>query len=239
MNEHITKHPPKGGIRYSTSAELAERIGATYPCIVKIPENGHSTIAKSLYDEIKQSLGQVELSLNRAIYLPSEKAHLYLNEVQARLKEVLEQIYELSLSQYPSIINQFGLLPVLLWYFESYTAKTNILVNFKHHNLMQSFTSEVSNAVYHIVKEALENISCNTTEHEVTVQIWVEKKVLHIWIENYHVSSVPDTASITSANIKNIEEQVRVLGGKLVIDSSSGSATRLMVELPLLVHSRW
>lgn len=239
MNDHITKHPPRGGIRYSTTAELAERIGALYPCLVKIHENGHSTIAKNLYDQIKQSLGQVELSLNKAMYLPSEKAYFYLNEVQTRLKEVLEQIYELSVSQYPSILNQFGLLPILLWYFESYTAKTNILVNFKHHNLMQNFTSEISNAVYHIVKEALENISCNTTEHEVTVQIWVEKKVLNIWIENYHISSVPTKTSITSANIKSIEEQVRVLGGKLVIDSSSGSATRLMVELPLLVHSRW
>lgn len=237
MNDRITKHPPSG-VRYNTTDELEERIRATSHYMMKIRENGHSTIAPQLYDRIKQSLAQVELSLNRAMQLPSEKAYFDLNEAQSLLKEVLDQLYEFSFGLHPNILNQFGLLPVLLWHFESYTTKTNILVNFKHHNLNRNFTPEISNAAYHIVNEALNNISCNATDDEATVQIWVEKEVLNIWIGNYHISSVPAKASVTSANIKSIEEQVCALGGKLVIDSSSGPATHLMVELPLSGNPR-
>jgi signal transduction histidine kinase len=242
MTYSITKHPPRSGIRYNTTAELAERIGTSYRHVVKTPENGHSTStspspgANKLYDPIKQSLVQVKWLLDKAEHLPSEKAYFYLSEVQARLKEVSGQMYELSFGQYPSILDQLGLLPVLLWYFEFYTAKTNILVNFKYHDLMRDFTSEISSTAYHIVKGVLENNSGNTTEGEIEVKIWVEKELLNIWIGNYHMSSAPATASVASANMKSLEEQVRVLGGKLIIDSSSGPATRLTVELPLLEH---
>lgn len=238
MDGRLVKHPPRGGVRYSTTVEIQERLRTTSNCMVKIPGNGHSVIDHKLYDQIKQSLFQAELSLNRAIRLPSEKAYFYLNVVQTILKEVLEQVYELLLSLHPSILNQFGLLALLLWYFESYTTKTNILVNFKHHGLTRDFTSEISNAAFRIVKEALDDISCNSSGTEVTVQIWIEKEVIHIWIENYRISSVPAKASLTSANIKSIEEQARALGGKVVIDSSSEPIERLIVELPLLEHSR-
>jgi len=231
MNDRIIKRPPSGGLRYCTTAEFEERIGATSHCVVKIPENGHSIIDHKLYDQIKQSMVQVESSLNRAMHLPPEKVYFDLNEVQTFLKEALEKVYELLLGLHPSMLNQYGLLPVLLWYFESYTAKTNILVNFKNRGLNRNFALEISNTAFNIVKEALDNIACNSTDAEVTVQIWVEKEVLNIWVENYRISSVLTTAPIASGNIKSIEEQVRVLGGKLVIDSSSGSDTRLMVEL--------
>jgi len=132
------------------------------------------------------------------------------------------------------MLKQYGLLPVLLWYIESYMAKTDILVNFKHHGLNRNFTADITNAAFNIVKEALDNISCNSNNTEVTVQIWIEKELLNIWIDNYDVSSLTSTPP---GNIKSIEEQVPALGGKLVIDSSSGSGTRLVVELPLLGNS--
>ena len=232
MNERVIKRPPSGGIRYSTTSEIEERIRGTSHCVVKIPEYKHSIIDHNLYDEIKQSLDQVELSLNRAMHLPSEKAYFDLNEMQTLLKRALENVYELLLGLHPSILNQYGLLPVLLWYFESYTAKTNILVNFKHRGLNRNFTLEISNAAFHIIRESLNNISGNSTDKEVTVQIWVEKEVLNIWVENYRISSVHTMASATSEDNKSIEDQVRVLGGKLVLDSS-GFDARLTVELPL------
>jgi len=239
MNDRIIKRPPSGGVRYSKTAELTERIRAHSLCVVKVQENGNNAIARETYDKIKKSLFQIELSLNRAVQLPSEKAYFYLNEVQALIKEVSEQVYEILLGLHPNLLNQFGLLPVLLWYFESYNTKTNILVNFKHHGLTRKFTPEISSAAFYIVKEALDHISRSATGDEVTVQIWVETEVLNIRIENYHMSAVPAMASITWANnMKNIEAQVRVLGGKMVIDSSSGPATRLIVELPLLKHAR-
>ena len=234
MDVHTTKRPPAGGIRYNRTAEISERIRVSSPYGVKIQNNGQHTIDSKSYDRIKQSLLQVELLLNRAMQLPPEKAYLDLNELQVLIKEFLEQVHELSLVMQPTILNSLGLLPVLLWYFESYKTKTNIPVNFKHCGLGRNFTPEISNATYHIVKEALANSLSSTTADEVSVQIWVEKEVLNICIGNYHISSAPAAASVTPANVGSIAEQVLALDGKLVIDSSSGSDTRLVVELPLV-----
>jgi len=44
MSDSTIKRPPSGGVRYSTTAELQERIQAISQCTVKVPEDGRSII---------------------------------------------------------------------------------------------------------------------------------------------------------------------------------------------------
>jgi len=237
MMNRLIKCPPKGGVRY-TDKELKERLLACSPYGNGRQEEDHWATTREMYDQIHRSLTMAGMSLERATHMPAEKAYFELSEVQAVLKRVIKQVGTLSLNLDPKILDHFRLLPVLTRYFESYMAQTQIRVNFKHQGLSRNLSPEILTAVYYITKEALTDIALQSTGYQVTVRIWVEDEVLNLWIENYNSGSVPYAELDASSGIRGIEEHIRLLGGKLVVDSSTGNGTRLMVELSLADHSR-
>ncbi len=237
MMNRLVKCPPKGGVRY-TDKELKERLLACSPYVGERQEEERRLTTGEIYNQIHQSLTMAGMSLERATHMPAEKAYFELSEVQAILKRVIRQVGNLSLTLDPQILDHFRLLPVLTRYFESYMNQTHIHVNFKHQGLSRNLSPEILTAAYYIIREALTDIALHSTGHGVTVRIWVEDEVLHLWIENYNSGSVPYKELAASSGIRYIEEHIRLLGGKLVVDSSTGDSTRLMVELSLAAHSR-
>jgi len=204
--------------------------------LVEVQEAERRYIARELHDEIGQLLTGLKLVLEMSARLPADAVGDSLDEAQALVNELVAQVRELSLDLRPTMLDDLGLLPALLWHFERYTTQTNIRVVFKHAGLEgQRFAPEVETAAYRIVQEALTNVARHAGVGEVTVRLWADQDALGVQVEDQGSGFDPEAALAagTSSGLSGMHERAVLLGGQLTIESVPEGGTRLTAEFVL------
>jgi signal transduction histidine kinase len=191
-------------------------------------------VAYELHDQIGQSLTSLKLMISRAGLSPSLESSSILSAAQIELSELMRQVREMSLNLRPSMLDDLGLLPTLLWHIERYITQTRVKVAFKHSGLDRSFSPDINITVYRIIQEALTNIVRHAKVNEASVDIWTADKTIYLVIED--LGSGFNSASLpigTSAGLSGMRERALLLGGIFKIESSPDKGTRLTAEIPL------
>lgn len=226
---------------YEEVFDTRERLQALSRRLVEVQETERRRVARELHDEIGQALTGLKLSLEMVGRLPIEEAKTKLGEAQALVNEIMERVRGLSLELRPSMLDDLGLLPTLLWHFGRYTAQTNVEVEFKHRGLDgQRFSPEVEISAYRIIQEALTNVARHARVRRVTVGTRSDQRTLLIKIEDEGAgfdSKIALTAG-KSSGLTGMRERASLLGGTLTLQSSLGGGTHLMAELPVDTNSR-
>jgi PAS domain S-box-containing protein len=213
-----------------------ERLQILSQRLVEIQEVERRTIARELHDEIGQSLTGLKLVLDMATRSLGEDASDGLSEAMALVDELMTQVRNLSLDLRPTMLDDLGLLPALLWHCGRYTDQTGIHVDFRHTNLeRRRFRPELETAAYRIVQEALTNVARHAEVDEAQVRLWIEQDMLNVQVADQGVGFDPGDPLIAdvSSGIVGMRERVVLTGGDLTVESAPGAGTRLTAELPL------
>src|SRR5262249_42628543 len=123
--------------------------------LLEVQESERRHLALELHDEVGQLLTGLLFSLQSCAGLPPERIGQRLGEAQGLLKDLTAHVRDLSLRLRPTMLDDLGLLPAVLWHFERYTAQTGVRVAFEHSGLERRFHPDVETAAYRIVQEAL------------------------------------------------------------------------------------
>jgi two-component system, NarL family, sensor histidine kinase UhpB len=202
--------------------------------LVDTQETERRTIARELHDQIGQSLTVLKLMIGQAARSPGDKAAAVLNESQTVVTELIQQVREMSLRLRPSMLDDLGLLPTLLWHFEKFTNQTHIRIQFEHSGLERQLPPEVNTAVYRIIQEALTNIARYAKVDEARVEISVSEDLLVLEIADRGSGFDPEKlVANASTGLSGMRERAHLLGGRLTIDTKPGQGTWLTAELPL------
>ena len=119
---------------------------STARVLVEIQEEERRAIARELHDRLGQSLAVLKLLLGEAMNPPLDKMRYTLGEAQSLVNEMMSLARELSLELRPKMLDDLGLLPALLYLFESYTARTHVAVKFEHYGLHKNCLLYTSDA---------------------------------------------------------------------------------------------
>jgi signal transduction histidine kinase len=204
--------------------------------LVTIQEEERRNLARELHDEIGQILTGLKLILDMSLRLPPEESQANVQEAQKLVGELMSKVRQISLDLRPGMLDDLGLLPALLWYFERYTTQTKVQVNFTHGGLeAQRFASEIETATYRIVQEALTNVVRHAAVKEVQVSVRADSGTLCIEIQDRGTGFNPQAAlaAHNSSGVAGMAERARLLGGGLTIESESGKGTLITAHLPL------
>ncbi|MBN1188639.1 MAG: PAS domain S-box protein [Dehalococcoidales bacterium] len=202
--------------------------------LVDVQENERRSVARELHDEIGQSLTGLNLMMTQISRTGSDGSLSNILEAQEVVTELIRQVRDISLSLRPSMLDDLGLLPTLLWYIERYTLQTRIKVEFEHWGLQGDFSPEVNTAIYRIIQEALTNVARHANAKEVNITIWSDDNKIVLKLEDHGRGFKPsDLYSSTSTGISGMRERVLSLSGKLDIRTLPGSGTCLEAEIPL------
>ncbi|MCX6004148.1 MAG: histidine kinase [Chloroflexi bacterium] len=205
--------------------------------LVNVQEDDRRVIARELHDRIGQSLTVLKLLLSEAINLPADKTGATLGEAQSLVNELMSLVRYLSLELRPKMLDDLGLLPALLYLFESYSSHTHINVKFEHYGLHKKFTPEIGIAAYRIVQEALDNVARHSGVSEAKVLAWSDRKVLFIRIEDLGKGfNLAEAHGNNSSGLNNIHGRAILVGGKLTVQSAPGRGTIINAELPIITR---
>jgi signal transduction histidine kinase len=203
--------------------------------LVKVQEEERHNISRELHDEIGQILTGLKIILEISRNLPLEKINDNLNKAHVQVSELIAKVQDMSLDLRPSMLDDQGLLPTLLWHFDRYTHQTDIQVEFEYSGLENRFPPELETAAYRIVQEALTNVARHAKTKSVFVDLFVnqEKFDIQIWDEGigFDVNSSLKTGE--ALGLTGMLERAVLLGGKLTIDSDIGKGTKVYATFPL------
>lgn len=203
------------------------RLAALSRRLVEIQEAERRHIARELHDEIGQLLTSLKLTLEMDVSgRRRDEAHRLVQDLFGRVREM-------SLTLRPPVLDDFGLVPTLLWHLERYGAQTGVRVRLEHEGLDRRFPAEIETAAFRIVQEALTNVARHAGVTEATVRAWADAATLHVQIEDRGRGFDTGVIASASSGLSGMRERARFLGGRLSVESAPGGGTRLHAELPV------
>lgn len=215
--------------------DYAQRLQALSRRLLEVQEQERRHLARELHDEIGQVVTGLRLSLEMCSRLRGEEAERRLQQADGLLQDLTMRIRDLSLRLRPTMLDDLGLIPALLWHFERYTAQTRIQVAFEHGGVERRFPAPVETAAYRIVQEGLTNVARHADTQLVTVRLWLDQDVLNVQIEDqghgFDVAALDDTGH--SSGLSGMYERAVLLGGRFELESCPGAGVRLTAELPI------
>jgi PAS domain S-box-containing protein len=203
--------------------------------LVQAQENERRVLARELHDEIGQLLTGLNMVLEAPATADAPQLQARLHSAQEVVTDLTSRVRQLSLDLRPSLLDDLGLLPTLLWHLRRYTEQTQIAVDFKHNGLDATPPPQVAIAAYRIVQEGLTNIARHAQVGAASVCVWIRQGLLTITIEDdgrgFDVDGVLQAGH--SLGLVGMRERALLLGGQCTIDSTPREGTRIIAMLPL------
>jgi PAS domain S-box-containing protein len=202
--------------------------------LLEVQETERRALAAELHDELGQQLTCLRLALEPQASASDDGSKLA--NARGLLSDLISRVRNLSLALRPSMLDDLGLLPALLWQIERYSDQTRIQVRFTQNDLAgRRFGPPVETAAYRVVQEALTNVARHAGVDEVTVRVEATAESLRIQIQDTGrgFDAVAAKASRQSSGLRGMQERCTLLGGKLEISSDPGAGTFILAELPI------
>ena len=200
--------------------------------LVDAQEAERRALAGELHDQVGQVLTGMQYSLESSKRLSGEQLQASLDEMQGMVKSLMAQIREMALILRPSMLDDIGLLPTLLWHFDRYTKQTKIQVEFTHFGLDKRFAPEVETAIYRIVQEALTNVARYAGVNQVDVRVINDDEILRVQVWDRGAGFDPVAVGKQSFGVNGMRERAYSLGGRFEIHSTPGEGTQVVAIFP-------
>jgi PAS domain S-box-containing protein len=200
--------------------------------LLEVQEEERRHIARELHDEFGQTLTGLRLLLRSD---DNTERDARIEQARKLVDELLDKVRTLSFDLRPAALDQLGLVPGLLSFFERYTEQASVQVEFQHQRVEGRLPTDVETTAYRVVQESLTNAARHAGVKRATVRVRVEDDRLALEIEDRGSGFDLETAlgARKSSGLAGMRERVELLNGSLKIDASPGVGTRITVELPL------
>ncbi len=214
-----------------------ERLQSLSRRLVEAHEAERHYVARELHDEAGQALTSLLFKLGQ---LEQQTTDLRQADQVAELKQmtngVLESLHRLAMDLRPASLDHLGLVPALLQYVKAIGDRYNIIAQFKAVGFEgERLAADVETALYRIVQEALTNIVRHA--HAARADVLLERRGdrVIVVIEDDGLGFEVDVARFAQhghLGLAGMQERAEMLGGSLVIESTIGTGTTIVVEVP-------
>lgn len=204
--------------------------------LLRVQEEERRRLARELHDEIGQLLTGLMLSLEMAVKKPAERRLALIAEAGSLAGELLGRVRELSMDLRPSLLDDLGLLPTLEWHVGRFARRTGMAVALEQEGLEgRRFPTEIETVAFRVIQEALTNAARHAPGAPVAVRVAVDADRLCLQVEDRGPGFTvqPGRVGGRSGGLRGMQERVRLVGGRVAIESAAGRGTSIWAEIPL------
>lgn len=208
--------------------------------ITQAQENERKRIARELHDDTIQSLiaisRRLEVLSTSEPALPDSAAQR-VRELQQTTSEVINRVRLFSQALRPSTLDYLGLLPTLEELVAAINRHDGLIAELWVHGEPRRLSSEVELTLFRIVQEALNNVIKHADAARVVTVVEMGDSNVTVTVRDDGIGFQPSTlaehpATASRLGLLGMQERARLLGGTLVIDSTPGDGTKVIVNVP-------
>ncbi len=215
--------------------DYADRLQALSRRLLNIQEDERRHLGRELHDEIGQGLTGLKYTIEASIERMPDSERSVMNLSLKMVNDLILLVRELSLNLRPPMLDDFGLVPALVWLCDRCRQFSGLEILLEQAGLEARLPSDVETGAYRIVQEALTNIIRHAETQQATVRIWKGSSRISLQIldmgKGFDVTGT--IAAAQSAGLSGILERARLLNGDIQIESNPGAGTNISGWLPI------
>ena len=133
----------------------------------------------------------------------------------------------------PKALDDFGLVPALERLAETFSEQTEVDVHLQAALGNERLDPEIETALYRIVQEALTNVVKHAQASTISVVLTKRGDSVTALIEDDGQGFEASGGSGDGLGLLGIRERIALLRGRVAVESSEGSGTTVVVEVPV------
>jgi signal transduction histidine kinase len=225
-----------GALRRHQEQQLADsegRLRTLSTQLMTAHEDERRTLSRDLHDELGQLVTSVALDLQRASPADNlEKKDQLIRRALHGTELLLHSIHEISARIRPTILDDLGLKDAVQNLLGLYERHTGIVPRVEL-RFEQEVPATVSENVYRILQEALNNVSKHAHTQEVHVEIRVAGGQVFLGVRDRGAGFVPGPLPGRGLGILGMRERAELLNGTFAVKSAPGMGTQIEVTIPI------
>jgi signal transduction histidine kinase len=205
--------------------------------LVNLQEEERSRIARELHDDVCHRIALLATELQFAAESSpesspqlSEKA----GEVFRRLKELSEDVHDLSHRLHPRSLARLGLSEAIGKLCRSIGERRRIELAFEQRDMPDSIPDEAALCLYRVAQESLRNVAKHSRAQSAEVELRGGEGEVCLTITDSGSGYDPDQVQEQNGlGMISMRERLRALGGRLSVHSAPGEGTRVEAVVPI------
>ncbi|RMD59339.1 sensor histidine kinase [Candidatus Parcubacteria bacterium] len=208
--------------------------------LIEVQEQERKRIASELHD----SLGQDLLILNNGIRqcaqaLPRRsKTVKELRQLSKIALHSIEEVREVASNLHPHQLDGLGLSKALTSMLAHFARTAPFTIDAEIEDVDGLLSKEQEINIYRIVQEAMNNIMKHAAASTARVWLTLGASRIRVGIEDDGSGFVmggrrDPLAPLVGFGLTNLRERVRIIGGKLQIESAPGRGTKIHITIPI------
>jgi signal transduction histidine kinase len=209
------------------NAESRAELAASRARVIAAADDARRRIERDLHDGAQQRLVTLSVALRTIeATMPdvSDSQRAEVARIADGLGAAIEELQELSRGIHPAVLTQGGLAPALKALRRRSPIHVTLVICFEHR-----LPDQIEAAAYYTVSEALTNASKHANATGVWVDVELMENTLHLSIRD---DGVGGTDPSRGSGLTGLKDRIEALGGRIRIDSASGSGTLIEVDIP-------
>jgi len=236
---HEVKERVKRKLAEAKRKEYNRKLRVLSRRLVEAQETERRNIARELHDEIGQALTIMQLNLQEMLQSPgNDGLKPRLNENLKQVERVLDQVQDISLDLRPSMLDDLGLEPALVWLTKRQARVAGLKSEVRADPLAHRLDTVIETECFRIAQEALTNVMRHAHAQAVTVELRTHKGQLHLRVRDdgigFAVTAAREQAVLgASLGLLSMEERAVLGGGGLELTSGPQQGTEVHAWFPL------
>jgi signal transduction histidine kinase len=221
--------------RAAVAVDLSERVARdALQRVVAAQELERRRLSRELHDETGQALTSILLGLKPLEEaLANHPSRAALAELRELVVTALQDVRRLAVELRPKVLDDFGLVPALERLSETFAEQTGIRVEFSSAIPVDRLPSELETALYRVVQESLTNIAKHSHADRVSILLTRKQSSVAAVIEDNGDGFDAGSTQEGGFGLVGMRERLALMDGTLQIESSEGSGTTVVAEVPL------
>ena len=190
-------------------------------------------LARDLHDSLGQSILTANIKLEQARNADSVKSQQIILETQMLLKQIIQEIRNISNDLMPSILASFGIEQGLRNFCRETSKNTGIDLSFVSSKIPGSLIQGLQIYLFRITQEAVSNVIRHSGATAAVISLSFDQNTIFLSIrDNGHGF---DVTSVTNRGngILNIKERVKAVRGACTFSSSAENGTFIEISIPV------
>jgi PAS domain S-box-containing protein len=216
-----------------------EQVAAMVVELSMAEERERLRIASVLHDHIGQTLllSRIKLGTLAGIAKP-DSAERVIEDVETLLDQVIDETHSMTIQLNPPILAVSGLEVALQWLGNRMGAEYGLVVEFSDDARAKPLSDELRSVLYQCTRELLINVVKHANTDRAWLRVGLEDGMFRLMVEDRGVGFnpddiVPDLSRDCRFGIFSIQIRIERMGGRMEIESSPGSGTRIAILLPI------
>jgi PAS domain S-box-containing protein len=207
--------------------------------LIKAQESERLKISRDLHDHIAQDLSTLKISLETLFKDQQPDLQERVNRLSDVLQRSIAAVRDMAYDLRPPGLDQLGLVKTLYLYCEDFSKSNSLEIDFAAagvDELNLEYETEIN--IYRLIQEALNNIKRHAAARWVTIRLVASSPDIVIRIKDngkgFNVNDRRKRAlKDKRMGLQSMVERVRLLAGKISIQSKPNKGTTIFIEIPL------